>query len=164
MTSRQIKWFSYFLQFLAGLQIFQTFKTHGRFVSRDLRSMPELATQAAVYAVCTPTRGQCRQSYLKRRIEMTTEWVFDKDGKVLGRILTEEECKAMSHDDLLQVALGRWISNTPLFAVQLIRCLDGTCGTYVEADPDKSEMNGITVFEVKEGEDPEVVYRREAAE
>ena len=95
---------------------------------------------------------------------MTTEWVFDKDGKVLGRILTEEECKAMSHDDLLNVALGRWISNTPLFAVQLIRCLDGTCGTYVEADPGKSEMNGITVFEVEEGEDPEVVYRREAAE
>jgi hypothetical protein len=30
MTSRQIKWFSYFLQFLAGLQIFQTFKDeHG---------------------------------------------------------------------------------------------------------------------------------------
>lgn len=95
---------------------------------------------------------------------MTTEWVFDKDGKVLGRILTEEECKAMSHDDLLKVALGRWVSNTPLFAVQLIRCLDGTCGTYVEADPDKSEMNGITVFEVQDGEDPEVVYRREAAE
>ena len=52
---------------------------------------------------------------LKRRIGTTTEWVFDKDGKVL----TEEECKAMSHGDLLKVALGRWVSNTPLFAVQL---------------------------------------------
>jgi hypothetical protein len=49
-------------------------------------------------------------------------------------------------------------------AVELIRCLDGSCGTHVEADPDKSEMNGITAFEVEEGEDPEVVYRREAAE
>jgi integrase/recombinase XerD len=44
----------------------------------------------------------------------------------------------------------------------LLAGLDGSCGTYVEADPDKSEMNGITAFEV--GEDPEVVYRREAAE
>jgi hypothetical protein len=74
------------------------------------------------------------------------------------------ECKAMSHDDLLNVASGRRVSNTALFAVRLIRHLDGTCGTYVEADPDKSEMNGITVFEAEEGEDPEVVYRREAAE
>jgi hypothetical protein len=61
---------------------------------------------------------------LKRRIGTTTEWVFDKDGKVLGRILTEEECKAMSHGDLLNVALGRWVS-ARLNVQQAVRVLKG---------------------------------------
>jgi hypothetical protein len=91
-------------------------------------------------------------------------YYFDRDLQLLGREMEEDEIKSLSHEQFLEVALGKWESNGWLFNGPLVlKRADGSLITYVDVDiyNNGGEPYESLSVEIKEGENPKTVFRNE---